>query len=292
MCYFALLPSLALSISVAQFLVNVLVSSSSCCYEFFFLVSLTLFFFAIIMAWRFSHGISFVGVYVCWSVGWSLLLPQLLRCAVSVALSLWLLLCCCFSFSFWIQILTFKCFSFGWLSSWNDERNGLSLCDHAVDRFNSPLYTHNNTTCAMCIGCFHLRKQFCLKFLRTCCDFVCGTIWRFYYFFSLSRSLVFISLSTRLYSFALFALLRSLISKRFECYVWPKCFSVIYIVSSSFLFFFGKMTWKLRFGKQQWLLKIECIYFVVSRRNLDQQQNIKPKVDFRSTWALGGKFSK
>lgn len=39
---------------------------------------------------------------------------------------------------------------------------------------------HTNTTCAMCIGCFHLRKQFCLKFLRTCCDFVCGTICRFY----------------------------------------------------------------------------------------------------------------
>lgn len=93
-----------------------------------------------IMLWRFSHESPFFIVLV-------VLVNQSQQYRSQF--------CWCFSYSFWIQILTFECFSSGWLCSWNDERSGLSLCDHAVNRFN---FYCIHITCAMCIGCFHRKK--------------------------------------------------------------------------------------------------------------------------------------
>lgn len=172
--------------------------------------------------------------------------------------------CCCFSFSFWIQILTFKCFSFGWLSSWNDERNGLSLCDHAVDRFIFHCI-HTNTTCAMCIGCISQSREnnSVLKFLRTCCDFVCGTILSILLFFYISFFcgffflLLFHKSTTICCSFALFCSPFTNFETFWSFFFffslkWSNCFFLFFLVALFFVFLFlGKMTWKLlSFGKR------------------------------------------
>lgn len=116
-----------------------------------------------------------------------------------------------FCFSFWIQILTFKCFSFGWLSSWNDERNGLYLFVLCVTMrstvsipFHCNIYRHTLThsltmrkhvqcvSDVFAVGLFFLRENnsVCLRILMylligvleyVCCDLVCGIIWWFYY---------------------------------------------------------------------------------------------------------------